>query len=199
LSDNLAKTKEIAQLKRQKTALSEQLDMLWGRKDGVAGGAVRQADGATRSIQDKSITPLGGHARVELTLDEDFNSVVGQSQQQAEGFREALAAHVCAALALGNEERGRLRITDLHPGSVVATVEIAPGAPGKPPADMLAQALAGQAADATSPLRQRVPTAVGARVLPAPAGYGATGNAPSGGVFETGGDLVEGRGSRGNE
>ena len=41
LADNLAKTKQVAQLRTQNKALQEQLDLLWGRNDGVAGGAVR--------------------------------------------------------------------------------------------------------------------------------------------------------------
>lgn len=183
LADNLAKTKQVAQLRTQNKALQEQLDLLWGRNDGVAGGAVRST-AANGLGQDKSITCMGGHARVELTLDEDYSTVM-QSELQANTWRESLAAQVCAALSMRDEDRGRLRVVELHPGSIVATLEISPGAPGTASAEELAQELAAQAAEMHSPLRQRLPSAVSARVLPSPKDYSATGNAPSGGVFET--------------
>ena len=106
--------------------------------------------------------PGGGCARVQLTLDHDYEKIIGKSEVQAFAFRRSLANDVSACLAI---EPDRVHIIDLQPGSIKATVEIAEAGPGQPPAEICALALVAQAADTSSPLRQRVPSVSSACLL----------------------------------
>ena len=106
------------------------------------------------------IITSSGSACVELILDEDFDTVIRQSESHAREFRVSLARNITNCLAIEPE---RVRVTHLSAGSIKATVEISAG--GKVAADTCVLALAAQAADASSPLRRSVVSVVSARVL----------------------------------
>ena len=106
--------------------------------------------------------PGGNCARVQLTLDHDYEKIIGKSEVQAFAFRRSLANDVSACLSI---EPDRVHIIDLQPGSIKATVEIAEAGPGQPPAEICALALVAQAADTSSLLRQRVPSVSSACLL----------------------------------
>jgi hypothetical protein len=90
---------------------------------------------------------------------------------------------VCAALALDLRESQRVSVTELHAGSVIATVEVAPAPQGKRTSDEYAEAIVAQANDAQSQLRQRLPALRSGRLLPSPSDFALMGNIPAGGVF----------------
>ena len=97
-------------------------------------------------------------------LELDFDAVIGTSHTQAATFGKTLASDVSASLGIAPD---RVRVVELLPGSVRAVIAIdAASAVGHADAEACAHELAAQAADASSPLRQRVATIVSARVLP---------------------------------
>jgi len=83
----------------------------------------------------------GGSIRVELTLDEDYDLIIGESAVQALAFCRSLAHDISACLSV---DQARVRVTQVQPGSIKATVEIAPASEGQPPAEICALALAAQ-------------------------------------------------------
>ena len=70
-------------------------------------------------------------------------------------------------------------MTELHVGSVIATVEVDPSTQGKCTSDEYAAAIVAQANDAQSQLRQRLPALRSGRLLPSPSDF----VIPAGGVF----------------
>lgn len=97
-------------------------------------------------------------------MDQDFDVVIGTSETQASAFRKTLANDISASLGIDPQ---RVRVVELQPGSIKATIEIDPSdALGQASAEMCARDLEAQAADVTSPLRQRVRSVTSARVLP---------------------------------
>ena len=97
-------------------------------------------------------------------MDQDFDAVVGTSETQASAFCNTLANDISASLGIDPQ---RVRVVGLQPGSIKATIKIDPSdALGQACAESCARDLEAQAADVTSPLRQRVRSVTSARILP---------------------------------
>ena len=80
---------------------------------------------------------------MELTLDEDYGTMIGESEVQAFAFCRSLSHDISACLSV-DQARVLASVTEVVPGSIKATVEIAPATEGQPPAEICALALAAQ-------------------------------------------------------